>query len=97
MPSADRDCPFAGYFLKVATVYVTEERGASSRVLHVGFALNALGADPPHLMAQQVPLVEDQHVRHDLDGLEPKSILSPLVPDSHPLRGLLHVVFNAIL
>jgi hypothetical protein len=48
--SADRDSRLAGHFLKVATVYVTEERGASSRTLHLGFALDALGADPPYLM-----------------------------------------------
>ncbi|RPJ58952.1 MAG: hypothetical protein EHM23_15810, partial [Acidobacteria bacterium] len=44
----DRQCPIAGYYLKAATIYVIEERLESGRGLGVVFALDTLGADPPH-------------------------------------------------
>ena len=95
--SAEPNCPIAGHFLKVATVYVTEERLASNRILHLGFALDALGADPPHLIEQDVVLIENQPVRQYLDSLFPKNVSSLQTYDLHPLRRLLHLIFNAIL
>jgi hypothetical protein len=97
MLSYDGQCPVAGHFLKAATVYVVEEGSDSSRGLRVGFALDALGADPPYLVAYEVPLTEEARIRRFLDDLAPQAVTYPRVPDSDPLRGLFHLVFNAIL
>lgn len=97
MLSADRRCPLAGQFLRAATVYVTEERLVAARVLHVGLAMDALGADPPHLVTQDIPLADDTPLRPFLESLAPRIVVDPPVPDSHPLRGLLYVTLNAIL
>ena len=53
--SLDGQCPIAGHFLKVATVFVVEDGSDSNRSLRVGFALDALGADPPYLVTYEVP------------------------------------------
>jgi hypothetical protein len=96
--AADASCPLAGHLLHVATVFVTEERAAAGRVLHLGFALDALGADPPHLIEHDVPLVEDARVKAETAPGEPQAIIEgQAVPRSRPLPGLLQVVLNAIL
>lgn len=97
MLSADRRCPLAGHFLRVATVYVTEERLAEERVVRLGLALDALGADPPHLVVHEIPLADDGEVQRHLEELAPRIVTDPPVADSSPLRGLLHVTLNAIL
>ncbi|MFH0851875.1 MAG: hypothetical protein V1876_03960, partial [Candidatus Peregrinibacteria bacterium] len=97
MLSADRQCPLAGYFLRVATVYVTEERQVSNRILRVRFALETLGADPPHLDTHEIPPAEDAIVGRYIKSLVPQSVVDLEVPDSHPLRRLLHIALSAIL
>lgn len=97
MLSKDRECPLAGHFLRVAAVYVIEEHFEGSRVLRVGLALDALGADPPHLVVHEIPLAEDKQVGRFFDDLAPPVVLGPPLPDAHPLRALLHLTLNAIL
>jgi hypothetical protein len=97
MLSADPRCPVKGYLLGVLTVYVYEERSGPERDLHLGLAADTLGADPPHWTAQRVPLAEGDTVERFLDRLAPRVISDPPVRDANPLRGLLHVVLNAIL
>jgi hypothetical protein len=95
--SRDRQCPFAGHFLRVATVFVMEESFSGHRVLHLGFAFDAGGADPPYLVSQDVPLVDETSVRPFVEGLGPEVVTDPPVPDANPLRGLVHTTLNAIL
>ncbi|HEV8262094.1 MAG TPA: hypothetical protein VGQ19_15240, partial [Burkholderiales bacterium] len=97
MLSAGGRSPLAGHFLRVATVYVSEERTDANRILRVGIALDALGADPPHLVVHEILLAEDAQIALFLDSLGPQVVTDPPVPDSNPLRGLLHVTLNAIL
>ncbi len=87
----------AGNILRVATVYVTEERGAEERVLHIALALDTLGADPPHVEVHEVPLEGDVLVQRFLEGVAPFAATDPPVADWHPLRGLLQVALNAVL
>jgi hypothetical protein len=87
----------AGHFLRVATVYVTEERRAEGRVLHMALGLDALGADPPYVRLHEVPLDEDVPVQRFLEGVAPFVATDPPVADWHPLRGLLQVALNAVL
>ena len=42
-------------------------------------------------------MTEEAQLRRFLDDLAPRTVTYPAVPDSNPLRGLFHVVFNAIL
>jgi len=95
--ATDPSCPVAGHLLRVLTIHVSEDRSAAGRLLRIGLAADALGADPPHWVRQDVPLEEDTPVQRFLDGLAPIVISDPPVPDAHPLRGLLHVALNAIL
>ena len=95
--SLEGGSPLRGHFLQVVTVYVTEERGAGGRVLRLVLALDALGADPPHLAVHEVPLAEDASVQQYLEGVAPPVLTEPPVADWHPLRGLLQVAINAIL
>jgi hypothetical protein len=93
-----RGCPLAGQFLHVATVFVTEHHGTGEeRTLRLCFALDALGADPPYLVVQEIPLHGLQQVESHLDRLAPAPQVEPAVPNANPLRGLLHVSINAIL
>jgi hypothetical protein len=89
--------PLKGHFLQVVTIYVTEERRAGGRVLRLVLALDALGADPPHLAVHEVPLAEDASVQEYLEAVAPPVVTEPPVADWHPLRGLLQVAINAIL
>lgn len=90
-------CPLAGHFLRVATVYVREEDRASERVLHVCFALDALGADLPYLVEHEIVLRDDVPVR--LISVDPPPIVVEgiNVPVEMPLQGLLRVTLNAVL
>jgi hypothetical protein len=97
MLSHNEQCPITGQFLKAATIYIIEERLVSSRTIHIGFALDALGADPPYFITCQAPLTENAPVKSFLDNLAPKFDTSPPVPDANPLRGLLHIVFSAMM
>jgi hypothetical protein len=63
-----------------------EERSATGRLLRIGLAADALGADPPHWVRQDVRLEEDAPVQRFLDGLAPIVISDPPVPDAHPLH-----------
>jgi hypothetical protein len=97
MLSADRQCPLAGYMLRVAAVYVTEEHRVSSRVLRIRFAFDTLGADAPHVDMHEIPLAEDAIVGRYIESLAPQSVADLEVPDLYPLWGLLHIVLSAIL
>jgi hypothetical protein len=61
----------AGQILKVATVLVTEAERASGRVLRLGFAFDAVGADPPQLIEEEIALDEDGKVEAQLDARFP--------------------------
>jgi len=76
---------------------VTEERPGEDRVVRLGLALDALGADPPYLVVHDVPLADDVPVQRHLEEVAPRILTDPPVADSHPLRGLLHMTLNAIL
>ena len=95
--SADRGCPLAGQILRVASVHVTEEHLEPHRGLRIAFGLDALGADPPHLVIHRVPLPDDAPVERSLDRLAPPVEVEPPVADANPLRGLLQLTLNAIL
>ncbi len=79
--AARRDSPVAGHFARVLTVYVTR---SSERGLHLRFAIDALGDDPPELIEHVMPLGAG------VQGVEIGKIPSPL-------PGLVHLVLNAIL
>jgi hypothetical protein len=96
--AADATSPLTGHLLRVATVFVTEERTAGARVLHLGLALDALGADPPHLIEHDVRLADNERVKADMDSDPPAATIDGQpVPRTRPLPGLLQVVLNAIL
>jgi hypothetical protein len=100
MLSREKASPLAGCLLKVATVYIMEERREDRRVISVAFALDALGADPPHFSIHEIPLVDDRPIRQALDELAPRpqtGTLGSLAPEPKPLRALLHITINAIL
>jgi hypothetical protein len=61
--------PLAGHFLRVATVYITEECREDDRVMSVAFALDALGADTPDLVTQEIPLAGNRLISEILDDL----------------------------
>jgi hypothetical protein len=97
MCAVDRSCPLAGHFLRVVTVYITEERMGETRILTAALALDALGADAPHLFVHDVPLAEHTPVARFLENLAPPVVADPPVRDAHSLRGLLHIILKAIL
>jgi len=90
-------CPLSGQLLRVATVYVTEERLGEARTLEIHFALDALGVDLPYLVHHTIALDEDSAVETHLDAVAPRITVEPAIPDSNPLRGLFRVTINAIL
>jgi hypothetical protein len=92
-----QECPIAGEFLRVATVFVSEMRAGEGRTLRVSFALDALGADPPFIVTHAVPVEEEKKVERHLDEVAPPPPVEPVVPAADPLRGLLQVTINAIL
>ena len=55
--------PIANCYLKAATIYLVEERLEWGRGLRVAFALDTLGADPPHLAECNVPLTEEAQIK----------------------------------
>ena len=55
----ERVSRLVGHYLRVATVFVTEQRTGDERTLHVCFAFDALGADLPHLVHHSIPIKED--------------------------------------
>jgi len=93
----DAGCPLAGYLIRVATVFVTEERRERGRVLHLAFAFDALGADPPYLVEHDVVLSPDERVRLPDQVEEPVIVEGETVARTRPLPGLVHLVLNAIL
>ena len=95
--SRDKTSPVAGHFLRVVTVYVTEERSGDERTLDLRVSCDTLGEDLPHVLTHRVALEEEGQVARYLDEVAPRMVVEPPVPDSHPLRGLLRVIVNAIL
>ena len=62
--------------------------------------LVAIGADAPHLAAQEVPLPDDRRIGETLNDLVPRPPIGTGEFDAieaQPLRALLHIVINAIL
>ena len=97
MLSTDPQSPLSGHFLRIITVYITEVQTASGRVLRLWFALDALGADPPYLITQEILLNENAPIQLLPEEPVPLSVDGVDIPDANPLRGLLHVTLNAIL
>jgi len=97
--AADPACPLAGHMLRVATVYVIEESVGPDRVLHIGVAVDALAADPPHLFEHEVRLRQNARVEVHPTADQADIVVEghAPVPSSRPLPGLLQVVLNAIL
>ena len=91
------DCSLAGQFIRVATVFVTERTTGEERTLELCFALDALGADLPHLVTHRLPVQEEEKVESYLDEVAPLPPIDDVVSHANPLRGLLQVVINAIL
>ena len=92
-------CPLAGHFLRVITAYVTEQRAGGDRVLHISFAMDALGADPPYLLEHELALYDDAPVELPGTGEDGPVLVNgeELKPALRPLPGLLHVTLNAVL
>lgn len=97
--ATDEACPIRGYLLRAATVYVVEEADGDARVLHLGFALDTRGEDPPHLVEHRIRLepgapvdVQLENPVAELDGAQTPSSAPAL-----PLPGLLQITLNAIL
>ncbi|MGD9247688.1 MAG: SEC-C metal-binding domain-containing protein [Desulfobacteraceae bacterium] len=98
MLSIEPECPLAGHFLRVVTVYVTTEHQDPDRSLQLCFAFDALGADPPHLVTHEMMLRSDSLIRRapknppliEIEGLD-------AVPFADPFRQLLHITLSAIL
>ena len=95
--SVDPKSPLSGHFLRAATVYVSEEKQVSSRLLRVWFAFDALGADPPHLFTHEIALDDDSPIRPLPENSAPPAVTGLDVADANPLRALLHVTLNAVL
>ncbi len=95
----DPTCPFAGSYLRVLTVYVTEDMLAPGRVLRVTFALDALGADLPHLVEHALTLHDDAPIALPTSG--DTAVVAAdgedYTPPQRPLPGLLQVVLNAVM
>jgi hypothetical protein len=90
-------CPVTGHLLRVATVFVTEDRTGDGRTLELSFALDTLGADLPHVVRHTLRLEENTKVEAYLDHIAPRVAVEPPLADSNPLRALLRVTINAIL
>jgi hypothetical protein len=97
MLSVDPKSPLSGDFLRVATIYLREERNGSNRMLRVCLAFDALGADPPYVVTHDIPLTEDSSIRPLPENPVPPAVEGLDVPDANPLRALLHIVLNAVL
>ncbi|MBI2894429.1 MAG: SEC-C domain-containing protein [Deltaproteobacteria bacterium] len=97
--AADRTTPLTGYILRVLTVYVTEERTPADRVLHVGLAPDAMGADPPPLIEHRIRLTDEAPIAVPGTDDEPRAFHAEgdPVPSTRPLPLLLRLVVNAIL
>jgi hypothetical protein len=95
--SREDNCPAAGHILRVATVYVTEERRGDRRVLDITFAFDALGADLPTLLRHEIPLEDETPLHGYLDAVAPVPVVEPAPVDTNPVRGLLRTTINAIL
>ena len=98
MLSVDPECPLAGHFLRILTVYVTAENQEPDRSLQFCFAFDALGADPPHLVTHEMLLREDSLIRPLPENPTPIEIEGHgTVADADPFRQLLKVTLSAIL
>ncbi len=91
------ECPLAGQFIRVATVFVTERTSGEDRTLELCFALDSLGGDMPYLVTHRLPVQEEGRVESYLDAAAPLPPIEDVVSHANPLRGLLQVVINAIL
>ena len=89
--------PLAGQYLRIATVFVSEGPETGNGPLRLCLAVDALGADLPSLITQEIPIAEDQGVEAFLESLAPALPVEPTVPSADPIRGLLQVTINAIL
>ncbi len=91
--------PIRGHILRVMTVYVTEEQAPPDRVLHLRFAVDALGADPPQVIEHAVRVRPLAPVELP-SSPAPRAVLTdgePVLPAQRPLPGLVHLALNAIL
>jgi SEC-C motif len=96
--SVEPACPLAGHFLRIVTVYVNVADQDPDRTLHICFAFDAIGADPPHLVMHEIALQDDSLIRPlPEDPLPIKVEGGDAVPDADPFRQLLHVTLSAIL
>ena len=96
--AADRESPLAGHFVRVLTVYVSEEQAPDHRVLRLRLAPDTQGADPPGLVDYTLVLRPDTQVEPLPVGYTPPGAGQPeQLPDVRPLPGLCHVVLSAIL
>ncbi|MCC6130677.1 MAG: SEC-C domain-containing protein [Acidobacteria bacterium] len=93
----EKSSPLRGQILRVLTVYVNERLTGEGRSIDLVFALDALGADLPALVAREIPATADSSLAAllDLPGPEPQQGSSVRV--SAPERALLRLVVNSIL
>lgn len=98
MLSVDAQCPLAGHFLRVATVYVKQEGQEPNRRLCLWFAFDALGADPPYIETHTIHLEEDSHIQLTIDTpVQQQTVPDLNIQGRRPLRGLLQLMLNAVL
>lgn len=98
MLSIEPECPLAGHFLRIVTVYVTTEDQDPDRLLRLCFAFDAFGADPPHLVTHEMRLRTNSLIRPLSENPSPIEIEGlNAVPYADPFRLLLHVTLSAIL
>jgi hypothetical protein len=97
--ATEPECPLAGQILRVATVFVTEVETEAERLVRIGFALDALGADEPYLHVHEIRFTDDEPIDLGLPAEPTEEITDGewSVPTARPMPGLLEVVLNAIL
>ena len=90
-------CRLAGQILRAAMVFVFEDRNGPDRTLHLGFALDSHGADPPLLLTHDMPLADDDRIDHFVASLAPAGAGDLPVAQWHALAGMVRVAMNTIL
>ena len=95
--SLDASAELQGRMLKVVTAYVSELPAGKAQGIHVAFTFDALSGRWPYLFTRDLYFESDDSLEAILDSHFPDAEGHDSIFSSAPIKGLLHLLINAIL
>jgi hypothetical protein len=95
--SIEGKTPLAGCILRVLTVYLTETSDGADRMIRVGLASDALGADLPQLFTIDVVVPDDMWMSEILEKAVEEQAAKVSKAAAERMGELLGIILNAVL